>query len=147
MSILDKKLVKGRIYRQDDISQYIDFQYNPPEIADALGVEWNEAKGAGMSYAAQQYGGGKTRTFNIEIYFNDREKKGTIKKSINFLHGFLPPARTEGYQFVAPSPLIFSFGWMVKPCLLQTMDIKYDFFNNQLNPLMCTVTIGLIVIQ
>lgn len=145
--VLTKKLTKGRIYRLDDTSKYLDFQYNPGEFTDSRGVNWTEIKGAGMSYAIHQYSGGKTRSFDIELFFNDQEKKGSIKKAEDFFEKLHPPARKEGYQFINPTPIIFSFGWMIKVMLIQDYKVKYDYFSPDIKPLMCTITLTLLAVQ
>ena len=145
--MLAKALTKARIYQLENMSVYTELQFNPGAFKDSIGVNWTEIAGAGMSYPLKQYAGGKTRNLTFQIFLNDIERPGILRQTINFLHGFLPPAAKEGYQFVAPPAMLFSFGWFVKPCLLEAMEIEYNYFSPDLQPLMCTVDVALSIIQ
>lgn len=82
--MFDRPLTKGRLAKAENINQYIEFQYNPNAFKDDIGVEWSEIKGAGMSYPIQQYTGGKTRKVSFDLFLNDIEKPGILRKTINF---------------------------------------------------------------
>ena len=145
--IFDKPLTKGRLCNANNINQYIEFQFNPDAFKDDIGVEWSEIKGAGMSYPIQQYTGGKTRKINFTLFLNDIEKHGVLRKTINFLHSFIPPAKKQGYQFHSPPALVFAFGWFAKLVLLEDMQIDYHYFSPDLQPLMCTINLTFIIVQ
>lgn len=123
------------------------FLYNPSSFQDSIAVTYNEVKTCGMSYPVPVYGGGEMRTINFDIYLNDKVEPGVTRKFISHLHGYLPPSRKKGYQFKAPPVLIFSFGWFVKDCRLQSMNIDYTAFSPDLQPIEATVNVTLLLIQ
>lgn len=123
------------------------FLYNPTNFTDNIAVTYNTVKTCGMSYPAFVYGGGEPRSITFTIYLNDQVEPGVTKSFISHLHSFIPPARKKGYQFVSPKPIIFSFGWFVKECHLQNMDINYLAFSPQLQPTEAEVTVTLLIIQ
>lgn len=135
------RITKGRIGR-------VEFQYNPELFSDNIGVEWSTVKGAGASYPIPVYSGGQLRTIDFTIYIDGVEKPGYVRKVVNELHTYIPQAKTGGkYQFQSPKSLIFAFGWFVKECLLQSMQIEYNMFTPDLQPLRATIQLTLIIIQ
>lgn len=134
------KVTKGRLGS-------LTFQFNPSGFVDNIGVNYNELTSAGISYPILTYGGGQTRTVSFTIYFNDKFGSGVTQKSIAILNNYLPPARKTGFQFVSPKSIIFAFGWFVKDCLLQSMQVEYLAFSPDLRPIEANVSVTLIVIQ
>ena len=123
------------------------FLYNPSSFSDSISVNYNEVQTCGMSYPVPVYGGGALRTINFDIYLNDKVEPGITRSFISHLHNFIPPASKKGYQFKAPKNIIFSFGWFVKECKLQNMEINYTSYTPDLKPIEATVNITLIIIQ
>lgn len=123
------------------------FLYNPSGFQDTLSVTYNEVRTCGMSYPVPVYGGGDQRVINFDIYLNDKVEAGVTQKFISHLHSYIPPARKKGYQFKAPKRIVFSFGWFVKECYLQNMDITYSSFSPDLRPIEATVNVTLLIIQ
>lgn len=123
------------------------FLYNPSSFQDSMGVNYTEVQTCGMSYPVPVYNGGQLRTITFDIYLNDKVEAGITRSFISHLHNYLPPARKTGYQFKAPPSFVFSFGWFVKECRLQKMDIDYTSYSPDLRPIEATVTVTLIIIQ
>ena len=123
------------------------FLYNPTSFKDNTSINYNEVQTCGMSYPAFVYGGGQSRVLTFEIYLNDQVEKGITRSFISHLRTFLPPERKSGYQFKAPKTLVFSFGWFVKECRLQSVDIDYTAYSPQLQPIEATATVTLLVNQ
>ena len=123
------------------------FLYNPTSFTDTTAITYNEVKTCGMSYPAFVYGGGTARTITFDIYLTDQVEKGITRSFISHMRTFLPPEKKKGYQFKAPKTVVFSFGWFVKECHLQNMDVNYTAFSPELQPIEATVTVTLLIIQ
>ena len=123
------------------------FLYNPASFQDSISVNYNEVQTCGMSYPALVYGGGAQRSINFDIYLNDKVEPGITRSFISHLHSYIPPAKKTGYQFKAPKKIVFSFGWFVKECYVQSMEIDYSAFSPQLQPIEATVNITLLLVQ
>ena len=123
------------------------FLYNPSSFQDSTQIVYNEVKTCGMSYPIPVYGGGEQRRITFDIYLNDKVENGITRSFTSHLRGFLPPERKAGYQFKAPKNIIFSFGWFVKECKLQGLDINYTAYSPDLRPIEATVSITLLIIQ
>jgi hypothetical protein len=127
----------------------VKFQYNPAEFDDVFGVDYTELKGAGMSYPIDVYSGGKGRRVSFTIQLDGVEKPGSVRKMVNELNTYVPKALARGeYQFFAPPPIIFTFGWFVKECYLEEARVKYTMFTPDLmTPLRADVQVTLRLIQ
>ena len=151
-----RQITKGRLVFGDGTtleeassndSLGVKFQYNPAEFSDALGNNWTEVRGAGMSYPVNVYSGGKQRFINFVIELDGVADPPAVRRIINYLHSFIPPARTKGYQFISPPSIIFAFGWFVKECLLDDMKIDYIMFTPDLQPLRANINLSLRIVQ
>lgn len=128
--------------------QILTFQYNPPEFEDSHMVNYAPLTSPGMSYPMFQYVGGEVRRVTFELFLDAREDptRSLVKKHIAFLHDFIPRANS-GKAFTPPAIMVFAFGWFVKNCLLEDMKIRYEMFDEELNPIRATVQLTLAVIQ
>jgi hypothetical protein len=126
----------------------MEFQYNPPEFNDKLGVEYAQLDSPGMSAPMFQYIGGKARSVTFELFLDAYEdpERMMVRTPIAFLHSFVPPA-DAGKSFSPPPTLIFAWGWFVKRCILNDLDINYTMFDSQLNPIRATVGVTLTILE
>lgn len=126
----------------------MQFQYNPEEFTDSIGVNFAPLESPGMSYPMFQYIGGKAREVTFELFLDAYEDPARLKvtKPIAFLNSFLPTA-DSGKTFSPPPTLTFAWGWFVKNCILVDMQIRYTQFDTHLQPTRATVAITLNVLQ
>lgn len=137
-----KQVSKGRLGE-------VEFQYNPAELNDSWGVDWGELRGAGGSYPVNVYSGGKQRVMTFTMYLDGVEKPGSVMQMIRNLNSYVPPAKKGGeYQFKSPPIIPLVFGWFVKDCLLDSVNVRYTAFTpDLLTPLRAEVQVTLKIIQ
>jgi hypothetical protein len=157
-----REQVKKAYIQNNATNDIMEFQFNPPEFNDKLGVEFSELSSPGMSAPMFQYIGGKARVVTFELYLNawtgyrgqvpiGPSPEGVVsdlyvKAPIRFLHSFLPPA-DAGKTFSPPPTMTFAWGWFVKTCILTDLDINYTRFNAQLDPIEAKVNLTLTILE
>lgn len=137
-----RKLVKGYLAQYDNPSKRLVFQYNPEMFEDNIEVTYRAISSPGMSWPIYQYIGGEPRYVEFTLFLDHYNRTGEnqVRKTINFLHSFLPYRKD---RFHAPPELLFSFGWFVKRCILSSLKVRYTMFDSNLQPIRAEVDIRL----
>ena len=107
---------------------YMFFQYNPENFEYSRGATYTEISAPGMSYPDAQFVRGNVRTFPVELFFIDKPHTGLINKYMNFIGKFLPP-ETNTKDFVTPPEMLFVYGYFVRRCVLEDLNIKVEEFD------------------
>lgn len=126
----------NRGYIKNNVTGVItNFQYNPEMLQYSRGVTYNEIISPGIQYPLQQYGYGNTRSFSVTLFFYDKPYTGLIIDKMKEIGRFLPPeTNTKGYT--RPPSMTFVFGYFIRQCVLEDLDITIDEMDEQGNPTM-----------
>lgn len=127
-----------------DTGKSVDAQFNPQEISEKLGVNWKELDILGMSHKPLQYLNTENLTLSFDLVFNVLSQNGDQAFSTRlFLHSLCYSKR--GSQDViggGPSRVLFSWPNLFSlTCVMATMEIKHQRFNNAMQSMQFTATL------
>ena len=112
----DKRETKATLV-DVDTGEYLEFQYNPSEIADDKSTAYAVIKIPGMSHPRYQFVAGEARTIRLKVQFF----KGPVKDKVSWLHSLLYPEHAGSMMKNAPHRVLLMFGdlyteviWVVK---------------------------------
>jgi nucleoid-associated protein YgaU len=128
----------------------LEFLFNPTEYTIAKGANWKRPdQASAKSTAAVQFLGTNPQTLQMEIFFDDWEKReGKVASSIATLLDWTTPTK-DSLDKTKPSPPILAFEWGGNPALasfrgfLKTVSAKYTMFDGRGTPLRGTASITL----
>lgn len=120
----------------------LSFQYNPDKFSYSRGVTYNEIGAPGSAYPIIAFVHGKVRTFDIELFIFDKPSTGLFIKTINFLGGFLTP-ETNVAGYTKPPTMMFCYGYFIRKCVLDNLDISIEEMDSNGKPINGRVTLTL----
>lgn len=132
--------IKG-IIKNLDTSKYKKFQYNPEDFSYSRGATYSETVAPGMSYPETQYVHGNSRSFKVELFFFDKPSKGLINEYREFIEDFLPPE--DNKEDFVPPKMLFTYGYFIKKCVLEDLEIAIEEYNSDGVPTMARFTLSL----
>lgn len=134
---------KSRSYIiNNDTGEKLVFQFNPTSVPYSRGAEYSEIKAPLMSYPLTQYAGGTSRSFKVELFMYDRPSSGKIEEARLKLESYLPPEYNDP-EFIKPPSLTFAFGYFVKKCVLEQLEVNDELFDENGNPTQTRFTLSL----
>lgn len=120
-------LSKGYIKNQKS-GKTIKFQFNPSDYTSTRGTNFREISSPGTSYPRFQFVSGGARQLRFDVFLYDDGPENFIK----FMQEFLPP-EDSSKGFKHPPLMTVAFGNMVKTCLLENLEERYNEFNEDLS--------------
>lgn len=136
------KLTKGYI-KNTSTSKVMSFMYNPSTISISRSTNFAEINSPGSSYPTFQYVNGQAKDIGFKLFLAGN--KDTVKSWIDYLEAF-QPSEVFNSSLAPPSTMIFSFGTLVKECILTDLVWDYQLFDSDLNPTMVEVELKLKVV-
>lgn len=134
---------KGYIKRLDN-GEILKFQFNPTELDYSRSVSYTDITAPGMHYPGTQFVRGNIRTFTTELFLYERPAKGTIKKSIGWIGNLLTQESNNwGSSIYKPPDFLFCQGYFIRRCVLESLDIKIELFDEDGEPVQARLTLGL----
>lgn len=132
---------KGWI-RNNETGEKKSFQFNPTYLSYSRDASYSEISAPGMSYPDVQFVKGNSRSFPVTLFFYDNPNTGVIKNYIKFLEGFLTPEYNE-VGYTKPPEMTFCFGYFIRKCVLESLDVSIELLNDEGEPVQATITISL----
>ena len=120
----------------------MSFQFNPTELSYSRGATYVDISAPGMAYPNTQFVKGNVRSFPVPLFFYDNPNTGLIKQYLNFIGGFLTPeTNTKGYT--KPPDMTFCYGYFIRKCVLEDLDIQIERIDDDGEPIQASVTLQL----
>lgn len=133
-------LTKGYIKNQQS-GETKKFQYNPSDYTSSRGTTYREISSPGTSYPRFQFVSGRSRQLRFDIFlYGDNPEE-----FIEFMNEFLP-AEDSSQGFKHPPLLTIAYGNMVKTCILEDLNERYQEFNEDLSPKHVELSVSLKVV-
>lgn len=124
----------------NDTGEKMVFQYNPEKVPYSRSARYSDITAPGMSYPLTQYSGGEAREFSFELFMYDNPYSGKIDSARQFLEELLPPEyNTE--SFTKPPTFTFAYGYFVKKCVLQQLQVNDEWMDESGSPKMTRFTL------
>ena len=124
-----------------DNNKRLTAQFNPTTVPYGRSASYSEISSPGMSYPLTQYAGGNAREFNIELFFYDKPYSGKINNARKFLEDLMPPEQNSA-SYTRPPAFTFAYGYFVKKLVLQDLQVKDDWMDEDGRPIMTTFTLS-----
>jgi hypothetical protein len=107
-----------------DTGDYLDFQYNPAEIADEKTTAYAAIRIPGMSHPRYQYVAGEIRriAFRVELF------KGDVRRQVEWLRSLLYPEHAGTMLRNAPHRVLLFFGELYPGVLCIVREVKARYF-------------------
>lgn len=107
-----------------DTGDYLDFQYNPAEIADEKATSYAAIRIPGMSHPRYQYVAGEPRriAFRVELF------KGDVLRQVEWLRSLLYPEHAGTMLRNAPHRVLLFFGELYPGVLCIVREVKARYF-------------------
>lgn len=120
----------------------MNFQFNPENFEYSRGTTYSDIVAPGMSYPDTQFVHGNLRSFPVELFFFDKPYTGLITNYMNFIGGFLTPENNPS-NYSCPPEMLFCYGYFIRRCVLEDLNIKIEEFNERGYPTMARFTLTL----
>lgn len=118
------------------------FQFNPENFEYSRGVTYSEIVSPGMSYPDTQFVHGNIRSFPVELFLYDKPHTRVINKFMSFIGGFLTP-ETNTPNYTKPPEMLFCYGYFIRRCVLEDLNIKIEEYDEWGQPTMARFTLQL----
>jgi hypothetical protein len=143
MSYLTGAPLKGYI-KNNDTGETKNFQFNPIPFEYSRGVNYSEIIAPGQQYPITQFVSGQSRVFTIKLYLYDRlpGNSGYIVEFMQFVGRFLPPEKNT-VSYKKPPEMTFVYGYFIRKCVLDSLDINIIDFDKDGQPLEAEYTLHL----
>lgn len=119
-----------------------NFQFNPTNLSHSRGASYAEISAPGMSYPNTQYVQGQSRVFPVELFMYDGTGTRQIESFESYLMTFLPPETNVG-GFVKPPDMTFCYGYFIRKCVLENLDVMIEELDNKGGPIVARFTLQL----
>ena len=118
------------------------FQFNPQSLKYSRGVTYVDISSPGSQYPGTAFVKGNARSFPIELFLYDKPYTGVINSYMSFMGAFLTPENNvKGYS--KPPDMTFCFGYFIRKCVLEDLDIVIEDWNENLQPVQAKFTLQL----
>ena len=117
----------------------IPVMFNPPEYQLQITNQFAEVGIPGLGSSVLQFVRGSAQTLTMELFF-DTTDKGTDVREFTGLVLNLTVANRETH---APPRLLFVWGSLVFPCVLESVTQSFDYFNSSGKPLRARLNVTL----
>lgn len=132
---------KGWI-KNNDTGDKKSFQFNPSSLQYGRSATYSEISSPGMAYPNTQFIRGNYQTFSIELFMYDRPCTGKIRSFEKFLNKFLT-SQTNSKKNKRPPSMTICMGYFIKKCVMESLDVSVDMFDDSGNPTQATFTLSL----
>jgi len=132
---------KGWI-KNNDSGEKMSFQFNPTNLSYSRGASYVDISAPGMAYPDTQFVKGNVRSFPVPLFFYDNPNTGVIKKYLEFFEGFLTP-ETNTSDYTQPPTMTFCFGYFIRKCVLEDLNVLIELMDEDGEPIQATVTLQL----
>lgn len=132
---------KGWI-KNNETSEKLSFQFNPTGLSYSRGATYADISAPGMAYPDTQFVKGNARSFSVPLFFYDNPNTGVIEKYIEFFDSFLTP-ETNSADFTQPPTMTFCFGYFIRKCVLEDLNISIEMFDSNGKPTQAFITLQL----
>lgn len=133
--------IKGWM-RNNSTGELKPFQYNPTTLNYSRSATYTELASPGMAYPNTQFVRGDQRSFPVELFMYNNPCTGYIEDFIRFLEGFLPPEVNTPF-FKKPPVMTFCYGYFVRKCVVESMDVTIELSNRLGKPTQARITLQL----
>lgn len=134
-------VTKGWI-KNNTTGKKMSFQYNPTNLEYSRGVTYSDISAPGMAYPNTVFVKGNARSFPVTLFLYDNPHTGIIKSHMSFLGGFLTP-ETNRQGYTKPPEMTFCYGYFVRRCVLEDMNINIERMDAEGNPIQAVLTLQL----
>jgi len=128
----------------DDASSEIEVQFNP----ESLKIQLSNRVEGGRSQGRQvrQFVGSSSNVFNLDLEFDSADEGTTedpvsVLEKTQFLEQFIQPKITNGEPEESPEKLRFSWGNLIIEGVVESIDMEFDYFAHNGNPLHAKVSL------
>ncbi|MEW6556033.1 MAG: hypothetical protein AB1349_01610 [Elusimicrobiota bacterium] len=128
---------RALLVREDNLSDFLIFHYNPPEFSDAETAEYSDGETKGLARPIKQYTRGGDRTVSFQLFFNTFGRKRndpyqkTVEESIKWLREVKSPVvQSTSTGGKVPPRLYFIWGQLPPfRCILTSMNVVRTVFD------------------
>ena len=133
-------LTKALIINTDAVVPIpIPVMFNPPEYSLQKTNQWAEVGIPGLGSSLLQFVKGNAQTLTMELFFDSSDAGLDVRTFTEPVVGFTAiNAKTH-----APPRLLFLWGSLVFPCILESVTQRFDYFNPAGMPLRAYLTVAL----
>lgn len=111
------------------------FMFNPTDFEYSREISYNDITSPGIRYPGTQFARGNTRVFPIDLFLYDRPYTGKIDKEyVSFFGKLLTSEKNVSWDNKKPPDFTFCLGYFVRRCVLQSLTIKIEMWDENLNP-------------
>lgn len=131
-----------------ETAEAFEFQYNPEELKEKLGANFNEPEVLGLGYKPQQYKNSDNVALSFDLVLDALGKGFSVTKLLDarrFLHSLFAPRRGSGDITSAATPRVL-FSWpnyVSLVCRLRSADASGLRFNAQMQPTHYKATVNI----
>ena len=124
----------------DSVSRIpIPVMFNPPEYQLQVTNQFAEVGIPGLGSSLLQFVRGSARTLTMELFFDTTDLGIDVRVHTGLVLG-LTSLNSETH---APPPLLFVWGSLIFPCVLESVTQTFDFFNTLGMPLRARLNVTL----
>lgn len=120
----------------------MSFQYNPTNFEYSRGVTYVDISAPGMAYPNTQFVRGNARSFSVPLFLYDNPCTGLINDYMLFIGAFLTP-ETNVKGYTRPPDMTFCYGYFIRKCVLEDLNINIEQFDENGNAIQATFTLQL----
>ena len=117
----------------------IPVMFNPPEYQLQVTNQFAEVGIPGLGSSLLQFVRGSARTLTMELFFDTTDLGIDVRVHTGLVLG-LTSLNSETH---APPPLLFVWGSLIFPCVLESVTQTFDFFNTLGMPLRARLNVTL----
>jgi contractile injection system tube protein/LysM domain-containing protein len=117
----------------------IPVMFNPPEYQLQVTNQFAEVGIPGLGSSLLQFVRGSARTLTMELFFDTTDLGIDVRARTELVLG-LTSLNSETH---APPPLLFVWGSLIFPCVLESVTQTFDFFNTLGMPLRARLNVTL----
>lgn len=128
--------------KNNDTGDKMPFQFNPTNLSYSRGASYADISAPGMAYPDTQFVKGEARSFPVTLFLYDNPNTGVIKEYLKFIGGFLTPESNES-GYTKPPMMTFCFGYFIRKCVLENLDVNIELFDDDGEPTQATLTLQL----
>jgi len=141
---------RARIYNMEDTnSKPITVMFNPPELKISSSNNYADTKSPGDSKEKKQFVGKNNDTMTVVLLFDysrlesaERAKADEAKNGIRYVTDPIIDLAKIPKNKKVPPMLVFNWGKeFYFPCVILSIEQKYEYFNSAGNPLRAELTV------